>query len=280
MENKSHDQVYFDAVNKVLEQGHVRQTRNSQTISMFGVNLEFDMSESFPLLTTKQMFWKGIVCELLWFIRGSTNSKELEAQGVGIWKGNSSREYLDSIGLDYYPEGECGPIYGHQWRNFNSEGFDQLGDIIHQIKTDPTSRRIFMSAWNPAQMKQMCLPPCHVSYQFYVGSDNSLSCQLYMRSADMFLGLPFNIASTGLLTYIVGALTGTTPSRLLVCIGDAHIYSSHLDQIKTQLKREPLPSPKVLIHLKPNTTIDSIDVDSIELQDYQSHGKISAPMIA
>jgi thymidylate synthase len=204
----------------------------------------------------------------------------LEAQGVGIWKGNSSREYLDSIGLDYYPEGECGPIYGHQWRNFNSEGFDQLGDIIHQIKTDPTSRRIFMSAWNPAQMKQMCLPPCHVSYQFYVGSDNSLSCQLYMRSADMFLGLPFNIASTGLLTYIVGALTGTTPSRLLVCIGDAHIYSSHLDQIKTQLKREPLPSPKVLIHLKPNTTIDSIDVDSIELQDYQSHGKISAPMIA
>lgn len=278
--NSNHpDHIYFNAMNQILSEGELRETRNAQTISKFGLNLEFDISESFPLLTTKQMYWKGIVHELLWFIRGSTNSKELEELGVNIWKGNSSREFLDSIGLSTYPEGECGPIYGHQWRNFNSQGYDQLTDVIQQIKTDPTSRRIFMSGWNPVQMKQMCLPPCHVSYQFYVSSKCELSCQLYMRSADGFLGLPFNIASSALLTYMIAAVTGTRPSKLLICIGDAHIYTSHIEQIKSQMKRIPLSSPQVKIH-GDHTNIDNIKYEDIELQSYQSHGKLLAPMIA
>jgi len=274
------DQVYFDAINKILTHGELRETRNSQTISKFGLNMEFDISNSFPLLTTKKMYWKGIVHELLWFIRGSTNSKELEALGVNIWKGNSSREYLDSIGLTEYSEGECGPIYGHQWRNFNSQGFDQLGDVIQQIKTDPTSRRIFMSGWNPVQIKLMCLPPCHVSYQFYVDSHGGLSCQMYQRSADMFLGIPFNIASSALLTYMIATVTGTKPSRLMICIGDAHIYTSHIDQIKLQMQREPFPSPKIIIKADPTNIIDYIKYEDIELIEYQSHEKLSSPMIA
>lgn len=277
------DEVYFNAVKQIFEHGEVRGTRNSETISKFGINMEFDISDSFPLLTTKKVFWKGIVHELLWFIKGSTNSKELEKLGVNIWKGNSSREYLDMIGLENYIEGECGPIYGHQWRNFNSQGIDQLKNIIYLIKTNPTSRRIFMSAWNPAQLDLMCLPPCHVSYQFYVDESNGLSCQMYQRSGDMFLGVPFNIASSALLTYMIAAVTGKKPKKLFICLGDAHIYSNHVEQIKLQMERTPFNSPQVKINISSSSeeiTIDDIKFEDIELINYNSHKTISAVMIA
>jgi dihydrofolate reductase/thymidylate synthase len=230
--------IYLNALKDILENGNYRKTRNSETYSKFSIKLDFDIRTNFPLLTTKKIYWNGVLEELLWFIKGDTNSKNLEKKKVNIWNNNTSRTYLDSIGLDNYEEGECGPIYGFQWRHFGAEykgcnsnynglGIDQLQNCIDLIKNDPTSRRIFMSAWNPSQLDQMCLPPCHVSYQFYVSDDNLLSCILYQRSGDMFLGVPFNIASVSLLVYMIASLTKKKPGYISLVIGDAHIYKNH-----------------------------------------------------
>ena len=253
----------------------MRKTRNSYTLSKFSIKLDFDISKDFPLLTTKKMYWKGIVHELLWFIKGDTDSKNLERVGVNIWTDNSSREYLDGCKLYNYEEGDCGPIYGFQWRHFGTIykgcaynymglGIDQLKNCINLIKTNPTSRRIFMSAWNPVQLNDMCLPPCHVSYQFYVSNNNELSCTLYQRSGDMFLGIPFNIASVSLLVYIIAHITDKTPGKVSIVIGDAHIYNDHIEQVKTQLQRNILKAPKLMINKK-YSNIDDYKYEHFEL---------------
>ena len=289
MENRD-EKKYLQLLEKILNNGSPKKGRNGTILSLFGERLEFDISDKFPLLTTKKMFWKGIVGELLWFLNANTDSKKLENNGVRIWQGNSSREYLDSIGLTEYKEGDCGPIYGFQWRNFNGtyygtekdyvktgDGVDQLKEIIRLIKNEPNSRRIFMSGWNPTQMKQMALPPCHVSYQFYV-QNGELSCQMYQRSGDMFLGVPFNIASTALLTYIIANITNLKPKKIILIIGDAHIYSEHVNAVQKQLTRKPKPFCKLHIKKKKENPED-FEKSDFELIDYESYGRIPAKMI-
>lgn len=289
MSSISNEKVYLDTLKDVLTTGDYRKTRNSETVSKFSIKMDFDISESFPLLTTKKMFWKGIVEELLWFIKGNTNSKDLEAKGVNIWKSNSSREFLDESKLFNYEEGDCGPIYGFQWRHFGTSykgysynyfglGIDQLENCIKLIKKEPESRRIFMSAWNPVQLNDMCLPPCHVSYQFYVSKGN-LSAILYQRSGDMFLGIPFNIASVSLLVYIIAKITDLKPGKVSIMIGDAHIYLDHVDAVNEQLLRKPMNPPKLEIKKK-FSNIDDYKMDNLELIDYECHSTIKAKMVA
>ena len=281
---------YLNALKDVLENGITRLTRNSKTISKFSIKLDFDIRNSFPLLTTKKMYVNGIIHELLWFIKADTNSKNLEKNNVNIWKGNSSKEYLESIGLSNYEEGDCGPIYGFQWRHFNTPylgcnynydglGIDQLQNCINLIKNDSKSRRIFISAWNPCQLDEMCLPPCHVSYQFYVNGKNELSCILYQRSGDMFLGVPFNIASVSLLVYMICNVTNTKPGHISLIIGDAHIYENHIDQVKLQLSRIPYEEPILNIKNKYDN-INDFKYEDFEFINYKYHPIIKAEMIA
>ena len=287
---------YLNSLRYILDNGEERQTRNAKTLSIFGIQLEFDLKDGFPLLTTKKMYWKGIIEELLWFLKSDTDSKNLSNKKVRIWDGNSTREYLDTRGLNQYEEGWCGPIYGYQWRHFNAEykgpnhdytgqGVDQLKNCIELIKNNPTSRRIYMSAWNPCQLDEMCLPPCHISYQFYVEnansnclSDRKLSCQMYQRSGDMFLGVPFNIASTALLTNMIANHCGISLGKIKLVIGDAHIYQSHVNQVKEQLKRSPSILPSILIKKKVDD-LSEYNSSDIELLDYHSAGPIKARMV-
>jgi thymidylate synthase len=290
----NNERVYLDALKDILENGDIRKTRNSNTISKFSIKLDFDIREFFPLMTTKKVFWKGIVEELLWFIKGDTNSKHLEEKKVNIWKDNSTREFLDKSGLQRYEEGTCGPIYGFQWRHFNADyfgadynysglGVDQLQNCIDLIRNDPFSRRIFMSAWNPEQMDQMCLPPCHVSYQFYVNinknNEKELNCMMYQRSGDMFLGVPFNIASTSLLVYMIANMTNTKPGFVNIVIGDAHIYEEHIDAVKEQLSRNPYEAPQ-LVMMTTVCNINDYKNDDFTLINYICHPAIKAKMIA
>ena len=288
----SQEYQYLDLMRDVLYKGERRMSRNAETISLFGVKMTFDISKSFPLLTTKRMYWKGILHELLWFIKAKTNSKELEDVGVNIWRGNSTREYLDSIGLNHYKEGECGPIYGFQWRHFNAkyidsdtdytgQGVDQLQNIINLIKTNPKSRRMYMTGWNPCQLPEMALPPCHISYQFYVreSSDNTyLDCMMYQRSGDVFLGVPFNIGSTATLTYIIAKLTGILPGKITIVIGDAHIYASHTEQVEKQLARTPKAFP-TLSFTRDINDINDLKYADFKLEHYKCHPSIRADMV-
>ena len=239
---------YLDLLKKIIMKGDSRTGRNGQVFSLFGATLEHDLSEGFPLLTTKRMFWKGIVEELAWFLRGSTDVKELHKAGVHIWDGNTIQRNFDA-----------GPVYGFQWRHFDADysdsgadydgsGIDQIAAIIELIKTDPTSRRIILSAWNPRQQHKMCLPPCHVMYQFYV-RDGYLDCQMYQRSSDAFLGLPFNIASTALLTHLIAHETELKAGRIRLVLGDVHVYEEHVDVAMAQVDRRPYALP--LPHLAP-----------------------------
>ena len=281
---------YLQLLEKVYFTGEKRMTRNGETYSIFGESLEFDIEQyGFPLLTTKKMFTKGIIKELLWFLKGHTDSNELSKDGVNIWTGNTSREYLDSIGLSHYPEGCAGPIYGFQWRYFNAKydpihmipienGIDQLMNIINEIKTNPSSRRLVISGWNPEQMSQMCLPPCHVLYQFYI-ENNKLSCQMYQRSADLFLGLPFNIASTSLLTYIIASMTNYNVGKVKICIGDAHIYNDHIPNILEQITRNPFQFPQLTIKNK-RELLEEWEYEDFSIQNYHSHESLKSKMIA
>jgi len=239
------------------------------------------------LLTTKKVFYRGIAEELFWFIRGSTSAKELQDKNVRIWDGNSSREFLDSIGLTEREEGDLGPVYGFQWRHFGAEytnmhadysgkGVDQLAEVINRIKTKPTDRRIIMCAWNPADLDKMALPPCHCLVQFYV-ADGELSCQLYQRSADMGLGVPFNIASYALLTIMIAHVTGLRPGDFVHTLGDAHVYSNHVEALKVQLEREPKEFPKLVIKREVEK-IEDFNIDDFEVVGYQSHPKIAMDM--
>jgi thymidylate synthase len=291
------EQVYLDSLSNILKNGELRKTRNANTISMFNVNISFNIEDTFPLLTTKRVYWKGVAEELLWFIKADTNANHLADKKVHIWDANSTREYLDSRGLNDYMTGECGPIYGYQWRHFNAEyipqkdrtdnfslenkGVDQLQYIINTIKSDPTSRRLFMSAWNPCQLDQMCLPPCHVSYQFYVSNGEYLSCSMTQRSGDMFLGVPFNIASTALLTYMIAHATNLKPKSVHLNIGDAHIYEDHIDAVKELISRTPYNMPQLEINRKEEIhNIEDFKYDDFIIKNYECHPTIKAKMVA
>jgi thymidylate synthase len=284
--------VYLDALEDILETGEERITRNSVTLSKFGISLDFDISSSFPLLTSKRIYWKGVLFELLWFINGNTNANILRNNKVHIWDANASRQFLDSRNLSTYEEGDCGPIYGFQWRHWNAKydgcnkdytnkGIDQLNQCIELIKHDPTSRRIFMSAWNPEQLDEMCLPPCHVSYQFYVSNNRELSCITYQRSGDMFLGIPFNIASTACLVYIIAHLTNCTPGKIILNIGDAHIYKSHIDPVKQQLRnRHKLYDlPQLNIKSRGQTKLEDYIYDDFEITNYICNPTIKTEIV-
>ena len=283
---------YLDMCRYILEHGEDRPDRTGTgTRSVFGYQTRYDLREGFPLLTTKKMYLRPIAEELLWFIKGDTNIKYLVDRNVKIWNewpyedfkksedfnGETLEEFVEKIKNDdefAKKHGNLGPVYGAQWRNFNNEGTDQLMKLIDSLKNNPFSRRHIISAWNPSQVDEMALPPCHTLMQFYVSSDkNYLSCQLYQRSADTFLGVPFNIASYALLTCMLAQVCGYEPKDFIHTIGDAHIYKDHFDVVKTQIEREPLPLP----HLVLNKDIDNLfdfKIEDIKLEGYQSHGPL------
>jgi thymidylate synthase len=288
---------YLDLIHKIIYNGDIRQTRNSITKSIFGEKLEFDISSSIPFLTTKKLAWKTVIKELLWFLSGSTDNSILTQQNVNIWNGNASREYMDSVGFTERNINDLGPIYGHQWRHFNAEyidnktdytnnGIDQIKNVLNLLKNDPMSRRILFSAWNPSQISQMNLPPCHIMTQFYVSinkdtQEKELSCQMYQRSADVGLGLPFNIASYAVLTYIFAKLTNMKPKKLIIVIGDAHIYEDHEKKLIEQIKRQPYSFPQLIINPnKEYTDIDDFKIDDFEIENYQYYDIIKMEMVA
>tara|TARA_B100000427_G_C15491382_1_gene587796 strand:- start:245 stop:1711 length:1467 start_codon:yes stop_codon:yes gene_type:complete len=277
--------AYLDTMRNILDKSK-RNTRNGDVYSDFGIKMEFNLLDGFPLLTTKKMPWKTVLRELLWFISGSTNNKYLQDKNVHIWDKNASKESLLSRGLKY-DEGDLGPIYGFQWRHFgakydntysdyNQQGFDQLNYVINEIKTNPTSRRIIINSWNPFDIDKMALPPCHILFQLYI--DNGfIDGQLYQRSGDMFLGVPFNIASYSFLLYIIGNITGYKPRNLIHIIGDAHIYECHNNSVEKQLQRIPFKAPSITIN--DIYDIDSINEEDIKIVDYRSYNSIKAEMI-
>jgi len=280
---------YLNLVREIIESGKVKNDRTHVgTLSVFGRQLRFNLRDNiFPLLTTKRVFFRGVVEELLWFIRGSTNAKELSDRGVHIWDGNGSREYLDRYGFTDREEGDLGPIYGFQWRHsgaeyvdmhsdYTGQGIDQLQEVIDKIKSSPNDRRLIMCAWNPKDIGKMALPPCHALIQFYV-SDKELSCMMYQRSADMGLGVPFNIASYALLTLMVAHITGLQPGEFIHNLGDAHVYLNHVTQLKEQLTRTPRLFPTLTIR-RQVSCIDDFHADDFELSGYNPHGKIQMDM--
>lgn len=285
---------YMQMMRDILYNGEARPDRTGVgTLATFGHQLRFDISKSVPFLTTKLLAWRTVIKELLWFISGNTDSKLLEAQGVSIWAPNSSRAFLDNRGLNYR-EGDVGPLYSHALRhygsvyhgcdaNYSGKGFDQFTELIRTLKSDPYSRRHVMTTFNPAVVDQCVLMPCHgIAIQFYVSGEESkkkLSCHVYCRSSDTFLGLPFNIASYAVLTYIVAKLCGMVPWELVVSTGDTHIYANHVDQVKAQLTRNPLPFPKLVVSDNIlEKTLEDITIDDFTLEGYVSYGPIKAPM--
>ncbi len=260
--------AYLDLVQRVLDEGVAKDDRTGTgTLSVFGHQMRFDLSAGFPLVTTKKVHVHSVVAELLWFLRGDTNVAWLHEHGVTIWD-----EWAD-------PEGELGPVYGHQWRSWptpDGGSIDQLADVVERIRRDPDSRRHVVSAWNVADIPAMALAPCHTLFQFHVAGGR-LSCQLYQRSADVFLGVPFNIASYALLTSLVAQVTGLAVGDFVHTFGDAHLYLNHLDQARRQLEREPRPLPR--LHLDPRiTSLDVVPIDFIRVEGYDPHPGIKAPI--
>lgn len=282
---------YKQLLKLVLEKGTMHENRTGvNAISYFGTQTRYDLTQGFPLLTTKKVAYKAVFHELLWFLQGNHNIKYLVDNNVRIWnewpyeqykrstsyQNESMDEFIQKIKDDEEfaaKWGDLGPVYGKQWRDFN--GVDQINNLIHELKTNKYSRRLIVSAWNPAEIQDMLLPPCHAFFQFYVNDKNELSCQLYQRSADLFLGVPFNIASYSLLTLMVAQVCGFKPKEFIHTIGVAHIYENHLDQVEMQLKRRPLKLCKV--KLNPNIKdIFKFTIDDIEVIDYKTHAPIKA----
>ena len=296
-ENKEEDQ-YLDLVREIIDNGTKETGRNGDVRSVFGRSMRFSLKDGrIPILTTKKVAWKVCLKELLWFVRGETDAKKLQAQGVHIWDGNTSREFLDSRGLKLYPVGMCGPIYGYQWRNFGANyncfsgkhltddypynGVDQLQQIIDQLKNPETrnSRRLILSSWNPKQNDQMALPPCHVMCQFNVHGGNKLSCAMYQRSADVMIGEPFNIASYAFLTHLLANHCGLEAHEFVYFKGNCHIYEEHIEGARLQLSREPYPFPKLNV-TQVRENINDYQFDDFELTEYKHHETIKFKMVA
>lgn len=282
---------YLDLCRHVLEHGEDRSDRTGTgTRSVFGYQMRFDLSEGFPLLTTKRVHFPSLAKELIWFVSGDTNIKWLVENKVRIWnewpyakfqksddfKGETMKEFVEKVIEDddfAQKYGDLGPVYGKQWRNFN--GIDQLQTVIDTIRHNPSSRRIILSAWNPAELEDMALPPCHAFLQFYVSASGKLSLQLYQRSADIFLGVPFNIASYALLLHMVAKITDLEVGEFVHTLGDAHIYNDHFEVVALQLQREPKPLPKLIIHGN-QKEIDDFKFEDFEIVDYDHHPAIKA----
>ena len=275
-------QQYLNLLNLVLEQGGQKSDRTGTgTASVFGHQMRFDLNHGFPIVTTKRVHFRSVAIELLWFLRGDTNVHYLQDNKVSIWNEWSTAEQTARFGR---PAGELGPVYGHQWRNFgatknadgsyNHDGFDQLKWLVNEIKTNPNSRRLIVSGWNPCEANEVALPPCHTLFQFFV-QNGKLSCQLYQRSADIFLGVPFNIASYALLTHMMAQVCGLGVGDFIWTGGDCHLYNNHIEQAKLQLSREPLPLPQLKLNSGINNLFD-FKFEDIELINYQHHAAIKA----
>ncbi len=291
--NKKHEEYqYLNLLQDIIDEGHMEEGRNGITKCIYGSAMHFSLENSkIPILTTKKTAWKTCLKELLWFIKGDTNNINLNKQNVHIWDGNSTKEFMASRNLEYYKEGDLGPIYGFQWRHFNArydscnadyigKGIDQLQQVIDCLK-DPklrTSRRMIVSAWNPCQLDEMALPPCHILFQFNVVDGNKLSCSLYQRSIDCPLGSPFNIASYSFLTHLIAFHCDLEPYEFIYYLGNAHIYESHLEIIKTQIERDPFEFPTVNI-LRKKDNISDYTIDDFEVKNYKHHDQIKMEMI-
>lgn len=289
----SGERAYLDLAQTIVNQGISKVNRTDVgTLSVFGGTLEFDISTTVPLLTTKRVAYRACIEELLWFLRGETDSKILEKRGVNIWKGNTTRNFLDNRGLTHYPDGVLGPGYGWNWRHFGSTynvvlsaarfcgGVDQITNVIESIKSDPFSRRHYVSAWNPIDVDQVALPPCHVAFQFNVrpgsgGRPEFLDIRFDMRSTDVFCGLPFNLFSYSVLCYIVAAKTGLNPGKLVFTGGDIHVYESHKCQMELQCSRNPRPFPMLLL----NDAVKSVPFESLSVSDFEIVGYFPHPSI-
>jgi thymidylate synthase len=288
---------YLDLLSEIVDSGVRKEDRTGVgTSSIFGYQMRYDLSKGFPLVTTKKLHLKSIIIELLWFLNGDTNIQYLAQNGVKIWddwpyakfkkspffKGETMKEFVKKIAEDNdfaIQHGELGPVYGHQWRSWptNDGGIiDQISNLIHQIKTNPDSRRLIVSAWNVAEIEQMTLPPCHCLFQFYV-SNGKLSCQLYQRSADVFLGVPFNIASYALLTHLIAHETNLEVGEFVHTLGDAHLYLNHLEQMKEQLTREIRTAPRLKLNPEKQSVFD-FEMMDITLEGYDPHPTIKAPI--
>ena len=257
---------YHDLMELVLKKGVEKRDRTGTgTLSIFGHQARYDLADGFPLMTTKKLFTKAIILELLWFLRGDTNVRWLQERGVTIWD-----EWADA-------NGELGPVYGHQWRSWpapDGSTIDQIANLVRDLKSNPDSRRLIVTAWNPADVPRMALPPCHCLFQFYV-ANGRLSCQLYQRSADIFLGVPFNIASYALLTMMLAQVTGLVPGEFVHTLGDAHLYLNHLDQAREQLTRKPYPLPAMRLNADVKNIFD-FKYEDFKLENYQAHPTIKA----
>ena len=290
---ESHEEYqYLNLLKDILEEGHLEKGRNGNTKVVIGSAMHFSLENNkIPILTTKKTAWKTCLKELLWFVKGQTSNKILNDQNVKIWNGNGSKEFLKSRGLGHYKEGDLGPLYGFQWRHFNApyktcdddysgEGIDQLQQVIDTLK-DPekrTSRRMVVSAWNPCQLNEMALPPCHILFQFNVIDGNKLSCCLFQRSNDEFLGEPFNIASYSFLTHLIAHHCDLEAHEFIHYGGNCHIYEDHIEQVKTQISRTPYKFPTLKI-LNKKENISDYTIDDFKLENYQHHARIKAAMV-
>lgn len=287
-----HDEnQYINLINDILNEGTMEEGRNGTTKVVIGSSMHFSLTDNtIPFLTSKKLAWKTCLKELLWFIKGDTSNERLQQQNVKIWNGNASREFLDSRGLHNLKENDLGPVYGHQWRFFNApydncdtdysgKGVDQLKYIIETLmdETNRTSRRIILSAWNPCQLNEMALPPCHILAQFNVTCGNKLSCSLYQRSGDVGLGVPFNIASYSLLTHIIAHYCGLDATDFYYHLGNCHIYDDHFESLNQQINKKPFTFPKLKINRKPDN-IEDYTLDDFSILDYQHHQTIKMDM--
>ena len=278
-------QQYHDLLRNILEKGTSHEDRTGVgTISTFGYQTRFDLREGFPIVTTKRVPFRWVAEELFWFLSGSTDEKDLRARGVDIWEEWATPEQTARFGRG---EGDLGPVYGYLWRSFGGDypqlnGVDQIARLINEIKTNPNSRRLIVSGWDPQVCDEVALPPCHTLFQFKIVNGKTLHCQLYQRSADAFLGVPFNISSYALMTYLVAHVCDLEPGEFIHTFGDLHIYSNHFEQVEELLSREPLPLPKLEIvnaeKLKGLDGLLNFKFENLKLDNYQSHGKIAAPV--